>query len=178
MQCRQTARYNYGVFKSEAKHSVKGAFLSLAQSLLQLSLGPVDFNPLVFKTCLQAGKQPCPCPVEWDLKSTRCGNLFALQAARKVWSFTAPVYSSHLFEGTQRSTAELMGCGSSFFSTMLGSWWRWPELFWLVCKVDWEQKYFLPYSLDNRGNSLQLASACGCCGVKHCPEMPGTGGSG
>lgn len=53
MQCRQTARYNYGVFKSEAKHSVKGAFLSLAQSLLQLSLGPVDFNPLVFKTCLQ-----------------------------------------------------------------------------------------------------------------------------
>ena len=51
--CRHTARYNYGLSKSKAKNYVRGAFLSLPQSLLQLDLGPVDFNLFVFKTCPQ-----------------------------------------------------------------------------------------------------------------------------
>lgn len=92
--CRRTARYNHGFSKSKAKHYVRAAFLSLPQSLLQLYLGPVDFNLLVFKTHLQ-GRQaalPVSCRVrsENTLKSSKNHlGLYSTTRVRAAISATA-----------------------------------------------------------------------------------------
>lgn len=94
-------------------NTVKGTFLSL-QSLLQFCVGPVDFNPLAFKTYLQGREAAL---------SVSC---WARSEKHQVWELIPSVSSkkcldlgcSHLFEGS--GTAELLGCGLSSLSTVLG----------------------------------------------------------
>lgn len=65
-------------------------------------------------TC-RAGKQPCPCPVEWDLRSTRRLVYFASSKNR------LGLYCSPLLEGSHQCHSRADGLrGSSTFSTTLG----------------------------------------------------------
>lgn len=82
---------------------------------------------LLKKHICRAGKQPCPCPVEWDPRSTQT-HLF-LQAARITWNFTSPTCLRASISGT----AELMGCVAFHPSAQcLNHQWGWPKLFWLA----------------------------------------------
>lgn len=97
--CTHTARYNYGFSKSKAKHYVRAAFLSLAQSLLQLYLGPVDFNLFVFKTHLQ-GRQAA-LSVSYRVRS---------ENTLKTSKNPLGLYYSTCVRAAISATEELMGC--------------------------------------------------------------------
>lgn len=129
-------------------NTVKGTFLSL-QSLLQFCVGPVDFNPLAFKTYLQGREAAL---------SVSC---WARSEKHQVWELIPSVSSkkcldlgcSHLFEGSHQWHSWAPGLWLVIPQHSVGRlhfshWQKRPGLFWLACQVDWEQKSFLPCNLE------------------------------